>query len=175
MLQKYNTYVILQEFFDKPTTSHQIRELSRSTKIGLPSVINHTNFLIKEGFLTKKQFGVYPALFANTDSEKYRLHKQQNMVMRMVDSGLLNLIVNKTLPSSIILFGSAARGEDTEASDLDLFVQAKEQHIDLARFEKQLNRKINILFEPDFRKLSKELGTNIINGIKLHGYLSLNR
>ena len=39
------------------------------------------------------------------------------------------------------------------------------------KFEKELNRKINVFFEENFDKLSKELKQNVINGYKLNGFL----
>ena len=42
---------------------------------------------------------------------------------------------------------------------------------DLERFEKSLNRKISLHFSDNFNKLPKELRNNIINGVRLAGYL----
>jgi hypothetical protein len=50
---------------------------------------------------------------------------------------------------------------------------AKEEKIDLDKFEKILNRKINLFFSEDFSRLSKELRNNIINGVILKGYLKV--
>jgi predicted nucleotidyltransferase len=75
------------------------------------------------------------------------------------------------MPQSIILFGSAAKGEDIGQSDIDLFIESKEISISLEKFEKPLKRKISILFKENFRDLSKELKNNIVNGIKLYGFL----
>lgn len=56
---------------------------------------------------------------------------------------------------------------------MDLFVISKEEKLDLNKFEKKLNKEINIFFSEDFDKLSKELKNNIINGIILKGYLKV--
>jgi len=58
-------------------------------------------------------------------------------------------------------------------SDIDLFVQAKERSINLLKFERKLKHKLNLYFEEDLNKMSSELFNNIINGIKLSGYLKL--
>jgi len=71
----------------------------------------------------------------------------------------------------VVLFGSASRGEDTENSDIDLFLQSGESDINVEKYENALNRKISILFESDIRKLGKELLNNILNGHVLYGYL----
>ena len=82
-------------------------------------------------------------------------------------------IENKTNPDVIVLYGSASKGEDVEDSDLDLFIIAKEKPINLERFEKELNRKIHIIFENSLKRVSKEFLNNLINGIVLYGYLKV--
>ncbi len=173
MLQNYTRYRILQEFFDSPRKSFQIREISRIVKLAHPSVIKHLQVLEKMGFILKEKKGVYPAFKANRDSEDFKLLKKQNIVWRIHQCGLLGLLEEKFLPDCIVLFGSCARGEDNEESDIDLFVQAKEEDIKFEKFEKLLKRKINILFEPKLKNLSKELLNNIINGQVVYGYLKV--
>ena len=173
MLQNYNTYRILQLFFDQPTKLFQLREMSRLAKIGLPSVINHVKKLEKQGFVKKEKKSVYESYVANKESDKYKLYKKMDIVLRLNESGLVEYITNSTTPNAIVLFGSASRGEDIETSDVDIFVQAKEENLELKKFERVVKRKINVYFEPDVRNLSKELSNNIVNGIKLHGYLKV--
>ena len=56
---------------------------------------------------------------------------------------------------------------------MDIFVQAKESSLDLDKFEKKLKHKINIFFETNLEKLSPELFNNIVNGVKLRGFLKI--
>ena len=74
------------------------------------------------------------------------------------------------MPKSIILFGSYSKGEDTETSDIDLFVECKSEELNLKIFEKRLERKIELHFKERFTLYPKELKNNIINGIVLHGF-----
>jgi predicted nucleotidyltransferase len=64
-------------------------------------------------------------------------------------------------------------GEYNKNSDIDLFVQIDKKEISLTKFETKLKHKINLFFEGNLNKLSNELFNNIINGIKLSGYLKL--
>jgi predicted nucleotidyltransferase len=73
----------------------------------------------------------------------------------------------------LVLFGSCARGEDIETSDLDLLVVAKEKEVDLKKFESALKRKISLHFEENVSQIPKELLNNIINGIVVFGYLTV--
>ena len=173
MIQNYSRYKLLQEFFDFPKKDFQVRELSRRIKLAQISVTNHLNLLLKETLIIKEKKHTYPSFRANIDSELFKLLKKQNLLFRIQTSGLLDMLEKEFKPNCIILFGSASRGEDTENSDIDLFVQSNESGIKLERYEKILNRKINLLFEPNIKKLNKELLNNLINGEKIYGYLKV--
>lgn len=172
MLQNYNPYKILQLFFDYPTKAFQLREISRITKIGLPSVRNHAKTLESLGFIKKQKGTVYEAYVANRD-EKFFTYRRNDILAKLYESKLIEHIVDKFLPNTIVLFGSCARGQDIETSDVDLFVQAKEEKIDLREFEVKLKREINLLFENDIKDIPNELMNNIINGIVIYGYLKV--
>ena len=171
MLQNYNRYRILQEFFDYPKKDFLIRQLSRKVKLAQVSVINHLAALIKDGLVIKENKGIYPSFRANTENEDFRLLKQQNLIWRIRKSDLISYLDDTIKPTCVVLFGSASRGEDTENSDIDLFPQSGESDINVEKYENALNRKISILFESDIRKLGKELLNNILNGHVLYGYL----
>ncbi len=173
MLQKESKKRIMELFFDFPTSRFQLREISRKIKIAPTSVKKHLEELIKENLVLKVNGGIYPYFIANQDEEVFRFLKSLNIVERMRNGGLIFYIEEKCYPISIILFGSASRGEDIEKSDIDLFVQSKEMKLDLSKFEKILNRKINVFFERDFSRLAKELKNNILNGVKLYGYIEV--
>ncbi|MFH0831828.1 MAG: nucleotidyltransferase domain-containing protein [archaeon] len=173
MLQEYSRYRILQEFFDFPTKNFQIRELSRIAKIAQLSVANHTKALIKKGLLVREKRGIYPSIKANRDNALFRLYKKLDLVCRIFQTGLLGSVYDSCMPDSIILFGSASKGEDVENSDIDLFVQAPEKKLNLEKYEKLLNRKITLFFEENFSRLPDELKNNILNGIILKGYVKV--
>ncbi len=173
MLQNYSRYRLLQEFFDFPRKHFQMRELSRHISLGQPSIIAHLKALVKEGLVIKEKTRLYPTYYAHRDSEKYKLLKQQNLIWRIVTSGLGEYLKMKIQPNCLVLFGSAARGEDTEQSDIDIFVQAKDISLDLSKYERVFHRNINLLFEPQIENLSKELLNNLINGIVLDGYFKV--
>jgi len=174
MLQiKNNKKKIMELFFDFPMEQFQLRQISRKTKIAITSVRKYVYQLIKEKLVLKVDKGVYPSFKANRDEEVFRFYKKLNIIERLDNFGLLDYLEDSCMPNSIILFGSACLGEDIEESDIDLFVESSEKKLDLKKFEKKLNRQINIFFEKDFLKLNKELKNNILNGIKLRGYLKV--
>ena len=171
MIQDYSRYRILQEFFDSPRKGFHIRELSRQAQLAQISVINHLNALCKEGLTVKEKGGIYNVFKANREDTQFKLLKQQNLIWRLQTSGCISHLEETLQPTCIVLFGSASRGEDTEESDVDIFVQAGETTLDIGKYEKIVKRKINVLFEADLKALRKELLNNIINGNILSGYL----
>jgi len=175
MSQNYNT--LLQEFFDNPLPEggFQLRELSRKIDLAPTSVKNYLKQLEKKQLIIKKQHRTqkYPIYYANRDNEHFKLLKKLNTIQRIKESGLLDYIYNSCTPEVIILFGSAALGEDIKQSDIDIFVEAKDKKLDLKKFEKLFNRKINPYFGKSFKKISKELKNNLINGVILKGYLEV--
>ncbi len=172
MLENYNRYRILQEFFKKPTKKHQLRELSRATDISLPSVKKHIEKLEEMDFIERIEEGVYPGYKASRD-EMFKVYKKLDLVRMFHHTGLVDYL-NEQLsnPDAIVLFGSAARGEDIEESDIDILVICEEKKIDLEEFERQFNRKINLQFmDEEELKDNRKLSNSIANGIVLSGYL----
>jgi predicted nucleotidyltransferase len=171
-LSFFNRYRVLQCFFDEPTTPQQLRAMSRKLKLGLPSVIDHVRALEMEGFV-KRQKILHTFAFVADRTDRFKRYKRQDVILRIYETGLIDRIVEESQPNCIILFGSAARGEDIETSDVDLFVQAEERRDDWKSYEKTLRRKINVLYEPEPWRIPAELRTNIVNGIILTGFAAV--
>ncbi len=178
MLQKDNRNKVLGIFFEDPSpkgVGFQLREISKKVNVAPPSVKRYLDELEKEGLILREKHRIhgYPTYFANRDNGYFKLLKKLDTLKTMEESGLLGYLNDKCMPDAVILFGSAAKGEDIKESDIDLFLQCKERKLDLEKYESQLSRKINLFFSEEFNKLSKELKNNIINGIILKGYIKL--
>ncbi|NOZ80424.1 MAG: hypothetical protein GXP63_02025 [DPANN group archaeon] len=176
MLQKDNRMKVLELFFIDPmpeSGGYQLREMSRMIPLAPVSLKNYLSELEKEDLIKKTLHRVqqYPLYSANRDSSYFKTLKKLHSIRAIEESGLLDVIDSSCMPNTIVLFGSVARGEDIKESDIDLFVEADQEHLVLKRFEKILQRRINLLFSTSFRGLSNELKNNIINGIVLKGYL----
>lgn len=175
MLQISNIYNIAGIFFDEPTKSHYLIEISKKSKLAHTSVKKNLIVLKKEKIINeysekrgKRQF---PNYTANTENQFYKEHKKIYNLINIRNSVVIEFIKDKLMPKCIILFGSYSKGEDIETSDIDIFVEAKGQKIHLNKFEKILKRKIELHFNEDFNRYPKELKNNIINGDILYGYL----
>lgn len=164
---------ILTLFFEEPNKDFHIREIARRLKIPKSTISYNIKKLIKEKLIIKEKKQVFPTFTSNQENELYKFLKKYHAIKNMIKSGLLDHIEKETNPRCIILFGSFSKVEYDKNSDVDLFVQAKDQRIDLSKFEKKLNHKINILFETEINSISSELLNNIINGTKLRGFLKI--
>ena len=165
---------ILQFFLLNPTRSIHLRALSRELGLSPAGILKASRELIAEKIiiLTKDKEKNLTLLHANRDSPSFFFLKKTRNIYSIYSSGLLhNLIEQYGKPEAVVLFGSYARGEDTEQSDIDIAILTK-KHIplNLNLFEKKLSRKIK-LTELSKEKIEKEFWFTLINGIVLSGYL----
>lgn len=164
-------------FFDEPSKDHYLKEISRKADLSHTSVKKHLESLKEDSIIRKEEEKrgqrIYPIYKAKGDGEDFRKAKKIDMIHRLENSGLLEELEEVLSPDCIVLFGSTSRGEDIEESDIDLFVQGKEKEIKLSKYEKKLNRDIELHLNPDFTSYPEELKTNIANGIVLRGFLEV--
>ena len=172
MIEKSTTENILAYFFDNPTTGTYLRELSRNTRLSMPTILSSTDVLSREGIIIKEKGKVMTTIKANSESTHFiRLKKIYN-IGQLYDSGIVDFLSKElNIPKAIICFGSYSRGEDTEKSDIDIaIIGSKEKELTLDRFEKILKRGISLHFI-DMKKTSEEFKSNLYNGIILEGAL----
>ncbi len=175
MLKKDNRTKVLEVFFLDPIPEggHRLRELSRKTGIAPLSVKNYLDEFSKENLVRTKRIHNSPAYYANTESDHLKFLKKVYNTQSIKESGVVEYLYETCIPDVIILFGSYSKGENIPGSDVDLYVQCRQKHLDLGIYEKKLSAKINIFFSESFGKLSKELKNNLLNGIILHGYIKI--
>lgn len=175
MLHDYSAWRVLRVFFDEPTKDHYLREISRKSDLSHTSVKNHLEKLIDLGLVIvreeKRGERTYPIYEANVNNADYKHLKKIDLVYRLREIGLIKDLKDFFMPDCIVLFGSCVRGEDAEFSDIDIYLKAEEDEIELIKYEVNLNRTIELHTNPDFHEYPKELRNNILNGIMLDGYL----
>ncbi|MBI4171111.1 MAG: nucleotidyltransferase domain-containing protein [Candidatus Aenigmarchaeota archaeon] len=119
-------------------------------------------------------------IFKTRDTEEYREAKKLYNIQIIKNSGLLKYIGNRFRhPEAVVLFGSVARGEDTEKSDVDIFVLSSvKNEPDFSDFERKIGKKISVIVMTpkefgEAKKKSPEFVNNTVNGIILEGYLKV--
>lgn len=174
MLQNYSTWKVARVFFDEPSKDHYLTEISEKSNLAHTSVKKHLEKLKETGIIEEKELErgerTYP-VYNRVDNERYKRYRKIDVQHRLVESGLIEYIFEECYPDCIVLFGSSARGEDIEESDIDLYVQAGEREVELSSYEKSLNRNIQLHFREDLQEYPKELRNNIANGVVMYGYL----
>jgi len=74
----------------------------------------------------------------------------------------------------IILFGSVSKAEAKHDSDVDLAIFGQKKDLEIKKFEKKLNRDIQLFWFRTMKDIqNKNLANNIVNGYILRGRLSV--
>ena len=175
MLQKSSMQQTLAFFFQFPTKGHNLMEISTAIGIAHTSVKQNLKELTEQGFIEesieKKGKRKFPIYTAERNAKEFQQQKVLYNLSALLESSLIDFLADTLAPKVIVLFGSYRRGEDVETSDIDLFVECKQEDLHLMLFEKKLKRKIELHFNETFSSYPKELKNNIVNGVVLHGFL----
>lgn len=148
------------------------REIATTLQVSATAVHNALSKIEKEKWITIKKNPKMnlTAIELNTNNvEAIALKRIENLKL-IQESKLTEHLEEKHPGSTIILFGSYSRGEDTINSDIDItIIGSKSKQLDLTIFEKRLERKIYVQHFENFEKITKNLKSNLINGIILSG------
>lgn len=160
-------YGILKCFFDYPLAAFSVRELAKKTKLPSSTVQRY----LKE-MKRKKILGSDGKLW---DSPSMRFRKAFFMMDKIVDSGLLEYLEVEYKPRAIVVFGGIRKGEYDVNSDVDIFVESDVREvIDLSKFERKIGKhRIELFIKKSVNDLPVNLRNNVLNGIKLSGYLDV--
>ena len=165
--------------FNYPNKTFHIRMLEKETGFSTTAIIDSINELRKFEVIQMEYTALTTNIKANLESEAYRFYKLVFNLYRLKRYKFVdNLIKIFNQPEAIVLFGSFAKGEDIEESDIDILVicsSKPEKYLDgtINVFEKEMNRKINITILPSLDKSSKEFKNAVANGIVLDGYIKV--
>lgn len=137
---------ILKFFFEEPNREVYLRELAKHLNTSLFTTKKCLDRLVEEGLILERKNGKMRIFKANMDNLVFKNLKKTYTIEKILKSGLIDFLKEKIpLLSSIVLYGSAARGEDTKNSDLDFLIIGKKTHLSLDKFKIKLGREINIL------------------------------
>ncbi len=150
------------------------REIAKLLNVSPTAVSNSIKKLVENRLIKLNKVKTINFISFNRDEKRAVDLKRVENLRSIYISGLLNYLEELLPGGTIILFGSYSRGEDTNTSDIDLAaIGRKYKSIDLKKFEKLLNRKINLYFYDSWKKMQENLKNNILNGILLSGGVEL--
>lgn len=171
MLIESNTQKFLAFIFKYPTTGFSIREVAEEINISPPTASYIAKKLARMALIKLQRERTQYKVFGNIENEKFKDIKRIFNIFSLLS--LKDFLVKELNPNTIVVYGSYSIGEDTEDSDIDLFVNsAKRKNTDLTKFERQLARNIHIIVER-FDRLPDELKSSILNGVILYGVIGL--
>lgn len=173
-MRAYNIKERIREyFFMNPTAKLRVRQMERELKAPLPSVIRYCRELEKEGMLKKESVSGISTYSADRASKRFLTAKMLFNIKMAFESGLVEYLVKEHFNPVIVLFGSYSKGEDTEDSDIDLYIETpKKREFTLQKFEKQLKHKIQVFNYRSIKEVpNHHLSNNIVNGITLNSFV----
>ena len=152
--------------FEYPEKKFTVRELAKRTKIPNSSVQRYLTKLKNKNFVTKEN-----QCSLNTH---LKFVKATFMINKMFSYGLIKHLEETLNPGVIIVFGSVRKGEYDHESDIDIFIETtKKIKVNLEKFEKKLNHKIQLFTKKRLTDLPQSLMNNVVNGIKVSGYTKI--
>jgi predicted nucleotidyltransferase len=165
LIQKSSLWKVAEIFFIEPTKIHFIKEISKKINLAPTSIRVHLQTLLEEGLIQKVESKPFDGYKAKRENQDFIYEKKIANLIILKSSNLIEKLKEK-YPKSIILFGSFDKGEDIETSDIDIFIDAKSFKFNTELFEKNLNRKIHIIFR---EQTEKSLVESINQGTILFG------
>ncbi|HEC88686.1 MAG TPA: nucleotidyltransferase domain-containing protein [Thermoplasmata archaeon] len=175
---KFDTplWKVLQFFFSYPYKEVYLRELAKKANVSLFSAKYTVDELVEENILLERKNGNMRYIKANMNNLFFKHLKIAFSIKKIEESRIIEYFIKNILAlSSIVLFGSVAKGEDDEKSDLDLLIIGQRKKVDLSEFEEKIGREIKaiIMKWSEWREYAKEnkafYREIITNGIVLYG------
>lgn len=136
---------ILDFLSKNPRSSFYSAQIAMETRLSKGGTNQALHQMAKEGLLRAEKKGRMIFYNANPKSaivKQYKILKNVSMLEPVIEKA-------KEFSERIVLFGSCAQGEDTEESDVDIFVVSgsEEKVRNLILWQSRLKRKIQIIIK----------------------------
>jgi predicted nucleotidyltransferase len=170
-----NKINVLRLFFNGPGTVLHIREVARRTGLTPRGAQNILESLKNNGLLNNRSNDIVNNYWGDYNNEIFIGLKRSLNLYSLYSTGLISMLEDfYRTPKCIVLFGSYAKGEDTEQSDIDIAVITNMKDMpDVSKFDELLDRKISIQLITNIKKESPGFMNSMVNGIVLYGYLDV--
>ena len=173
-----SSFKVAELIFNYPYKTFHIRKLAKETKQSTTAIISAVQDLNKFKIVKLDKTDLTTNIKADTESDAYRFYKKIFNLYRLERYQIIEKLKDAFQSEAIVLFGSFAKGEDIEESDIDILVITNRKENEsindfLNICGKVLNRKINLHILPSLEKSSKEFKNAVANGIVLYGYLKV--
>jgi len=171
---------VVKFFLENPYEEVYLRQLAKKLKLSPFAIKKYSDLLIKENLIKEEKKANLRYFKANTNNLFFKQLKISNNISIILKLGLIEFLKeNVSNVSSIVLFGSMAKGEDDKDSDVDLLIIGKEKHLNLIKIEEKIKKRItpHIISWSEWNKKAKQdtaFYNEVVNyGISLYGELPL--
>ena len=146
LYQKITHLRVLSLFLENPHEGYYLRESARLLEMDPMTVRRSLNLLTGDGFLTKVEDKNRTMYMANLENPALRYLKISYNLSFLQEKDVINFIVSRMrLVTSIVLFGSFARGENDENSDVDILTISLDKNKPTAELAEILGRDVNLI------------------------------
>jgi len=176
ILFKEPVFKVVELMFNYPNRTFHIRELAKETRFSTTAIVKAVNDLKRFRIIKVEKTNLTTNVKADLESEVCRFYKLVSNLYRLERYGLIWVLKETYKPEAISIFGSFAKGEDIEESDIDiLIITSKKVYTNnyIDEWERIFKRKINLHILPSLEKSSSEFKNAVANGIILYGYLKV--
>jgi predicted nucleotidyltransferase len=140
LLTKKTAMKILEFFMDNPSKEFYDSEIRKKLKIAKASSIKWLRVMTEYEYISKRTSGRMILYRLKTDNVLMKELKRLKLISFLIPE------FKKMNEVEVYLYGSGARGEDREESDIDFLVIGKRPELIelIGNIEKKLNRRVKI-------------------------------
>ena len=136
---------VLELFLNEPTKHWHFKDVVKQARISEDRANYWLIKLMKEDIINHvKPRGKMPYFIAKYEHPNYENKKKLYALNRMFEAGLLSRLQSLKNAKAVVIFGSFARGDWNEDSDIDVFIYGDPEELKFGAIWKGLGRAVEI-------------------------------
>ena len=136
---------VVRFFLENPYKEVYLRQLAKELSLSSFAIKKYSDLLVKEELIKEQRIANLRYFKANINNLFFKHLKIAFNINLLLKSGLLDFLKqNLANVSSVVLFGSMAKGEDDKQSDVDILIIGKEKYLNLEKFEEIIGKDITL-------------------------------
>jgi len=179
MFDKFNRkgWVILNYFLDNPNKETHLRDIAKELKVSSSTAKIALDNLLKENFIIENKVANLRLFKCNLDNLVVRKLKTAKNLEWLNKTKIVEKVKKELNPISIVLFGSFAKGDNGERSDIDILVISDNKNTFKENFLGRHELQLIVMKPVEWHKKGKNEDPFylevIINGIPVYGRMPL--
>jgi predicted nucleotidyltransferase len=168
----------LKFFIENPYDEVYLREFAKKVNVNPNTAQRFLNLFLGEELIKEEKKANLRYFKANLENPVLRHIKKTYSIKKIIDSKLVDYLKEQGF-SSIILYGSVAKGEDDRRSDIDMLCIGNKKKLELSEVYSKLEKEMNVsaFSFAEWKKQKKEnkafYDEIILHGINLYGEIPL--